>query len=136
LAVDANGNPLAATLTAANRNDVTQLLPLVDAIPPVAGTVGAPLRKPGVVLADRGYDSNPHRMALSCRNIGTRIGRRRTPHGSGLGADRYVVERSLACLHQFRRMRTRFERRDDIHEALMSAAMSMMCWRRLHNSTG
>jgi hypothetical protein len=53
-----------------------------------------------------------------------------------LGEQRYVVERSIAGLQQYRRMRTRFERRADIHEALMSAAMSMMCWRRLHNSTG
>jgi transposase len=115
---------------------VTQLLPLVDAIPPVAGKVGAPLRKPGLVMGDRAYDSGPHRMALSCRNIATAIARRSEPHGSGLGADRYVAERSLACLHQYRRMRTRFERRDDIHEALMSAAMSMMCWRRFHNAAG
>jgi hypothetical protein len=32
-------------VTGANRNDVTQLLPLVDAIPPIRGTRGRPLRK-------------------------------------------------------------------------------------------
>src|SRR3972149_5322888 len=37
---DANGIPLATILTGANRNHVTQLLPLVDAIPPIAGRVG------------------------------------------------------------------------------------------------
>jgi hypothetical protein len=36
--VDANGVPVSAILTGANRNDVTQLLPLVDAIAPIAGT--------------------------------------------------------------------------------------------------
>ena len=40
LAVDAKGTPLVAIVTAANRHDVTQLLPLVDAIPPIRGKVG------------------------------------------------------------------------------------------------
>src|SRR5258705_3445206 len=39
---DANGIPLVATLTAANRPDITQLLDLVDAIPPIGGRPGPP----------------------------------------------------------------------------------------------
>ncbi|WP_415873211.1 transposase [Burkholderia ubonensis] len=35
IVTDANGTPLAAILTGANVNDVTQLLPLIDAIPPI-----------------------------------------------------------------------------------------------------
>src|SRR5207302_10642000 len=62
LAVDANGTPLAATLTGANRHDVTQLLPLVEQIPSIKGKVGAPLTKPKVVMGDRGYDIDPHRL--------------------------------------------------------------------------
>jgi hypothetical protein len=31
--VDAGGIPLAVTLTSGNRNDITQLIPLVDAVP-------------------------------------------------------------------------------------------------------
>ncbi|MFD9659981.1 IS5/IS1182 family transposase, partial [Streptomyces mirabilis] len=30
---------------------------------------------------------------------------------------RYVVERTISWLHGFRRLRIRWERRDDIHEA-------------------
>jgi hypothetical protein len=37
LITDANGVPLACRLTTANRTDVTQLLPLVEAIPPLRG---------------------------------------------------------------------------------------------------
>ena len=136
LVVDAGGVPLATILTGANRNDVTQLIPLVDAIPPIGGKVGAPLRKPEEVMADRGYDSDPHRMQLSCRAIPTLIARRNTPHGSGLGIFRYVVEQTLALLHQFRRLRTRFDKRDDIHEAFMTLGCAMICWRRLHSLTG
>src|SRR5271170_628737 len=136
LVVDASGVPLATILTAANRNDVTQLIPLIDAIPPIGGKIGAPLRKPEEVMGDRGYDSDSHRMQLSCRAIPTLIARRNAPHGSGLGIFRYVVEQTLALFHQFRRLRTRFDKRDDIHEAFMTIGCAMMCWRRLHSSTG
>jgi transposase len=128
--------PLATILTGANRNDVTQLIPLIDAIPPIAGKPGAPLRKPEEAMGDRAYDSDPHRMTLSCRGIGTEIARRGEEHGSGLGIFRYVVEQTIALLHQFRRLRTRFDKRDDIHESFMSLGCAMICWRRLHNSAG
>jgi transposase len=126
--------PLAAKLTGANAHDVTQLIPLVDAIPPVRGKAGAPLRKPKKVTGDRGYDSDPHRLKLSARAIGTEIARRNTPHGSGLGVFRYVVEQSLALFHQMRRLRTRYEKRADIHEAFMTLGMIRMCHTRLTNS--
>jgi transposase len=136
IAVDADGVPLAAILTAANRHDVTQLIPLINAIPPIGGKVGAPLRKPEEVMADRGYDSDPHRMRLAARGIATAIARRNTEHGSGLGIFRYVVEQTLALLHQFRRLRTRFDKRDDIHEAFMTLGCALICWRRFHSSSG
>jgi len=136
LIVDAGGAPLAALLTGGNEADVNQLIPLADAIPPVRGRPGAPLRKPKVVMGDRGYDSDPHRMRLSCRGIATAIARRGDPHGSGPGILRYVVEQSLALFHQFRRLRVRYERRDDTHEALMSLGCAVICWRRLHSSSG
>src|SRR6266540_1184273 len=40
---DAHGIPLVARLTAAHRHDVTQLLPLVDAMPPLQGRAGRPV---------------------------------------------------------------------------------------------
>jgi len=55
LIVDAHGLPLAVSLTGGHRNDVTQLIPLVDAVPPIRGRRGQPRRRPRV-LADRGYD--------------------------------------------------------------------------------
>lgn len=118
-------------LTEANRHDVTQLLPLIDAIPPIAGKRGRPRRKPDLVQADRGYDSQPHRDALAERGIDTQIARRRTEHGSGLGVTRWVIERTIAWLHQFRRLRVRYERRADIHEAFLKLGCSIICWRTL-----
>jgi hypothetical protein len=48
-------------LTGGNRNDVTQLMPLLDAVPPVRGRVGRPRRKPEALFADRGYDHDVYR---------------------------------------------------------------------------
>jgi transposase len=45
---------------------------------------------------------------------------RRTKHGSGLGRWRWVIERTFAWLHQFRRLRVRYDKRPDIHEAFLS----------------
>jgi hypothetical protein len=46
---EARGIPLTAVLTSANRNDITQLLPLVDGFPPLRGRPGRPRRKPALV---------------------------------------------------------------------------------------
>jgi hypothetical protein len=43
------------------------------------------------------------------------------------------VEESLALLHWFRRLRIRWEIRDDIHEAFLCLACAIICWRRLGN---
>ena len=121
-------------LTQANRNDITQLLPLLEAIPPIAGKRGRPLRKPKVIQADRGYDSQPHRDALAQQGIRSQLARRRAAHGSGLGKTRWVIERSIAWLHQFRRLRVRYERRPDIHEAFLKLGCAMICWPSFQNS--
>jgi transposase len=54
---------------------------------------------------------------------------RNTEHGSGLGRSRWVVERTFAWLNQFRRLRVRYEKRDDIHEAFLSLGCALICWR-------
>jgi len=121
-------------LTAGNRHDVTQLLPLVDGIPPIRGKPGRPLRHPKTLFADRAYDSQPHRMELSCRRIEAVIAERNTEHGSGLGVFRWVVERTISWLHQFRRLRIRYERRADIHMAFLTLGCILICHRYWTNS--
>jgi transposase len=77
------------------RGVVTQLLPLLDRIPYVVGRPSRPRPRPALVLADRGYDYDKHRRLLCQRGIDRRIARRQTEHGSGLGHQRWVVERTL-----------------------------------------
>jgi transposase len=131
LICDAGGIPLAVTLTGGNRNDVTQLIPLLDAVPPIRGRRGRPRRRPRELFADRGYDHDKYRRMLRARGITPRIARRGVGHGSGLGKHRWVVERGFAWLHAFKRLRTRYERRGDIHLGLLQLACALICYRHL-----
>jgi len=130
---DGQGLPFAAKLTGANRHDITQLASLVEAIPPISGKVGHPRKRPDSVQGDRGYDSEPHRKELRRKRIKPILAKRRTENGSGLGIYRWVVERTLSWLHQNRRLRVRYERRPDIHEALMTIGCVKICWNHLAN---
>lgn len=131
LITDSAGVPLAISLTGGNRNDVTQLLPLVDGIGPVGGKVGRPRRRADRLLADRGYDFDRYRRELRRRGVKPIIARRSTEHGSGLGKERWVVERTFAWLHNFRRLRTRYERRAELHLAFMQLGCAVVCQRAL-----
>jgi transposase len=110
------------------------LIPLLDAIPWIAGQIGHPVHRPQEVLADRAYDSDPHRKQLVERGIDPVIAKRNTEHGSGLGECRWVVERTISWLHQFRRLRVRYERRADIHLAFLTIGCIVICHRYLNNS--
>ncbi len=128
---DAQGVPLAGRVTAANVNDVTMVQELVEAIPPVAGKPGRPRHRPERVQADRGFDAEAHRHWLRAHHMEPVLAKRGTPHGSGLGKTRWVVERTLAWVHQFRRLRVRWERRGDIHYAFFHLALALITRRFL-----
>ncbi len=49
----------------------------------------------------------------------------------GQGIFRYAVERTIAWLHGFRRLRIRWERRDDIHEAFLGLATCLITHRHV-----
>jgi len=125
---------LAWSATAANRNDVTQLLPLLDAVPRVRGRVGRPRHRPERLVADRGYDHDKYRRLLWQRGIKPLIARRQTEHGSGLGRERWVVERTISHLHNKRRLLVRTDRSSVTHDALLSLAGCLLCYGRLRNS--
>jgi transposase len=55
------------------------------------------------------------------------LAHRGTAHGSGLGTTRWVVERTISWLHQYRRPRVRYERRVDIHEAFLTLGCVLIC---------
>lgn len=101
-------------------------MPLLDAIPPIRGVRGRPRHRPGRLFAGRGYDSDKYRRLLRARGITPKIARKGTAHGFGLGRTRWVVERTLAWLHQFKRLRIRYEIRADLHLGLLQLACSVI----------
>ncbi|NEA58261.1 transposase [Streptomyces sp. SID13666] len=103
LICDGKGTPLHVITTAANVNDITQTLALVDGIPPVAGRPGRPRRRPESILGDEAYDSRVGRRDLRTRRIMPVISRKGAPNIKGLGKLRYVVEQAFALLHRFKR---------------------------------
>lgn len=115
--------PLAVSLTGGQRNDVTQLLALIDGVGPVRGKIGRPRQRAERLVADRGYDHDTYRRELPKRGVKPVIARRGTDHGSGLGRERWVVERTFAHLHNPRRLRIRYERDDQPHLAFMPARL-------------
>jgi hypothetical protein len=69
---------------------------------------------PQQVVADRGYDHDKHRRLVRARGITPVIARRETEHGSRLGTVRWVVERTFAWLHHFKRLLVHYDRRHEI----------------------
>ena len=108
---------------------MSQLLPLVEAIPPIRARRGD---KPRLVQADRATIMTNTASRSTPAGIKTLIARRGELYGSGLRQDPMVVERTIAWLHNFR----------DCAFASMSACLSftkypiaccLICWRTLRN---
>lgn len=76
-------------------------------------------QRPDALYADRGYDHDKYRKQVREAGIKPVIARRGEQHDSGLGVYHWVVEQGFALLHWFRRLRIRWEIRDDIHEAFL-----------------
>jgi transposase len=126
--------PLVVQLTAANRHDVNTLLPLVVEIPAVAGKRGRPKQKPETIVADKAFDDQWLRALLRWLGIEPLIPRRGESE-AGLGKTRWFIERTLSWFHQFRRLRTRWERKTEYHQAFLSLAASIVCYRLWINAT-
>jgi transposase len=134
LDVDRNGIPLAIRLSTANVHDSTQLLALVDAVPPIIGPRGRPGRprkRPAKLHGDKAYDASPLRRALRARGITPRLARRGIGSSERLGRHRWVVERTFAWLLGCRRLGVRYERRADLLRGLLHLACALICVRFL-----
>jgi transposase len=125
---DATGVPLVAQVTAANEHDSRAALPLVTEIPAVSGKPGRPKQKPDTLVADKAFDCEALRGLLSWLGIEPYIPKRGEEE-HGLGKFRWFIERTLSWLHQFRRLRIRWDRKPEIHQAFLTLAAGMICFR-------
>ena len=119
----------------ANASDHTQIA--------AAGEGGVPPRRrqtgpaeagqaPDRLYADAGYDSETTRNALRSPGIEPFVRKRGAPHGSGLGKVRWVMERTIGWVKGLRRLRVRYDRRDEAIEgwnALATAVINYRLWR-------
>ncbi|MCM0674467.1 hypothetical protein NCC78_07165 [Micromonospora phytophila] len=87
------------------------------------------LWRPDQIFGDRAYDYDKYLRAVRAKGIRPRIARRGQPHGSGLGVVRWVIERTIAWYHGMKRLRIRWERRDDFHEAFLALATCIITYR-------
>ncbi|GGW09247.1 hypothetical protein GCM10018980_22800 [Streptomyces capoamus] len=99
--------------------------------PNTAAPADRPVHRPQQeVSGPAGIGGLSHPRVAGLRRAKPLIARRGTEHGSGLGSRRWVVERAFAHLHWSRRLRIRWEIRDDIHEAFLTLGCALICWRR------
>ena len=127
LVVERKGIPLAIRITPANVHDIKMLETMVDAIPPLKGSRGRPRKRPDKLHADKAYASRAVRKALCKRKIKVRIARKGIDTSQKLGRHRWVVERTTAWLNNFRRLKIRYERRADIHQAFLTLGCALIC---------
>jgi transposase len=125
--VDRQGIPLAILLTAANVNETTMLEATLDAIEPIQRPRGRPRQRPDKLHADKGYESKKNRAALRSRGILCRIARKGVESKQKLGRHRWVVERTHSWLNRYRRLKVRYERRADIHQAFLKIGCALIC---------
>ena len=114
-------------ITGANRHDSTQAMPLLDDVPPVRQRRGRPRRRPRDLYGDRAYGVPRNRRGLRRRRIKDHLAAPRTPHGSGLGKVRYVVERTLSWVGQARRLKIRYEKLPAVHRAFHYLQLARIC---------
>ena len=83
------------------------------------------------MFADKGYDAQPHRDL--CRAFGAEpcIHKRGQPHGSGLGTQRWPVERSNPWVLENRRVALRYDRLGCIIPSLLQTACVFLVAGRL-----
>ena len=106
LLVDQRGLPLVASISGAQVHDARMLIPLLEAIPSVAGLAGRHRKRPAKRHADEAYASLADRAWLRSRGIALRIARYGIDSRERLGRWRWGVERTLGWQHRFRRPRT------------------------------
>ena len=98
---------------------------IVDTIDPIAprSTEAAP---PEVAGLPKAYEAKKCRKDLGRRSIKSRISRKGTDSSEKLGRHRWVVERTLSWLNRHRRLKIRYERRADIHQAFLHLGCALI----------
>lgn len=131
---DANGIPLVVRTGPANQPDAPMAVDMLGAIPPCGGARGRPRHRPEAFQGDGAYGIKAVIAAVVQRRVRSLLapyGKARTEHGSGLGKTRYVVERSLSWMSNFRRLKLCYERFGEHFQAFHELAACLICANRI-----
>lgn len=127
--VDFPGLPMNIVFASGNTHDMPLSMPTI-----INNSVG----KPGLILADKGYDSDKLRSKLKTFGINSNIPRRKIKnrkkdpdYNIPLGKMRFKVERTNAWIKSFRRLRFRFDYTLASFQALTYLALIVICIRKL-----
>lgn len=119
----------------ANQRDDTKLEDLLEVFPVLSDgdekrTVHV---QPKVLLGDRGYGFLYLIAIVLMYGIESKLSPRGKdkPHGSGLGEQRYVVERTMSWWTHFRRLNLCYERTGEHFQGLHELAASVLCANKL-----
>jgi len=88
-------------------------------------------RRPREPYADRGYGFAWTIAQVRAAGLTPEVPPRGSPHGSGLGKVRWVVEAAMAWFNNFRRLRVCYERTLARWQALHDFAAAMICLKKL-----
>ena len=120
----------------ANQVDKALALEMLDAIPPCGGARGRPRRRPKSFQGDAAYGTREviaEVVQRRVRSVLAPYGNTTREHGSGLGKTRYVVERTLGWLGNFRRLKLCYERFGEHFQAFHDLAACLICVNRMES---
>lgn len=136
--VERQGIPVGALLASASPAEVKLLEPLVQTVQFPSGPDSWVRPEPHRLIADRAYDSDPLREKM--REYGIELiapnrkkRRRKTADGRKLRRyrRRWIIERTMAWLSNFRRLAVRYDRLITIYSAFFHVACLMIALRHL-----
>lgn len=129
---DREGLPLLVVTTPANVPDHVPFVKMLDALPAVKTTRGGRRKRPSAAVGDAAYGTKQVIGEVVRRRVFPMLAPRgRKEHGSGLGVVRYVVERTLAWLGNFRRLKTCYERTGSHWQAMHDLAACLVLNKRV-----
>jgi transposase len=132
---DAEGVPLVVQTGPANQRDDGKLEDLLEAFPVLTDGDAAQTVHvlPKALLGDRGYGFAYLIAMVVLYGIESLLSPRGKdkPHGSGLGTQRYVVERTMSWWTHFRRINFCYEREGKHFQGLHELAACVICANKL-----
>jgi transposase len=134
---DKNGIPLSIIITSANTHDVTVAIDTVDSMvikrSSSSSTINRNKKKKQNLCLDKAYHSKDVEQEIFNRGYIQHIRHRREGkliHRT-YPARRWVVERTNSWHNRFRKLFTRYEKKDENYLGLVQLANSLIVYRRL-----